>query len=86
MRAKTRPDVSDKATTAILFECFNKIDVSNLVVIFNRAPKKRYNEQKAREYFEKCAEDAGVTFPALTDDQICIVRDLSEEVDQSYEG
>ena len=43
MRAKTRPDVSDKATTAILFECFNKIDVSNFVVIFNRAHK-RFDE------------------------------------------
>ena len=43
MLAKVRPDTSDKSTTAVLFECFNKIGVSNFKVIFNRAPKKRYN-------------------------------------------
>ena len=43
MLAKVRPDTSDKSTTAVLFECFNKIGVSNFMVIFNRAPKKRYN-------------------------------------------
>ena len=43
MLAKTRPDMTDKATTAILFECFKKIDGSNLVVIFNKAHK-RFDE------------------------------------------
>ena len=39
MPAKTRPDTMDKTTTAVLFECFKNIDLSNFVVIFNRAPK-----------------------------------------------
>ena len=72
--AKTRPDTCDKMNAAILDECFKAIRPKNFVVIFNKATK-RFNEQKAIKWFEDCASGAGVTFPTLTDDQICIVRD-----------